>query len=123
MSSPPRIHSYLRTHRRKWALTQKELIYLLGRECASSISRLEQGKRPPCAALLLTCEVLFGITPRELFPKLYADVEEELLARAAKLYETLEGNEGPVVEKKKEFLDNVLKRAVTRINTSKDHES
>jgi transcriptional regulator with XRE-family HTH domain len=111
--SSPRIHSYLRKHRRQWALTQKELIFLLGRDCASLISRLEQGKRVPCAAMLLACEILFGSTSRELFPKLYTDVEDGVLQRAAKLYEEIERHEGPVAARKKEFINIVLKRAVT----------
>jgi transcriptional regulator with XRE-family HTH domain len=121
--SSPHVHSYLRTHRRKWALTQKELIFLLGRDCASSISRLEQGKRTPGAATLLACEVLFGITPRELFPKLYLEAEEGLLARAAELYEKLERDKGPVAARKRELLDIVLRRAITRVNNHKEHES
>lgn len=111
-----RVHCYLRKERRKWALTQKELAFLLERTSSAHMSRLEQCKRLPSARILIACEVLFGIPARKLFPKLYADIEESVLARAATLYETLEGDFGRVAVKKKELLSALLKRAITRLN-------
>lgn len=111
-----RVQSYLRTERRKWALTQKELTFLLGRKSPTHTSRLEQGKRIPSADALLACEILFGIHPRILFPKLYADVEEQVLARASTLYEQLEQEGSLPAQRKKEFLSAALKRAITRLN-------
>ena len=114
MSSP--VHSYLRTHRRKWALTQEELAFLLGQKSSAHISRLEQGKRLPGTDVVLACEVLFGITPRSLFPKLYEDVEKAVLARAATLYKRLDKEMSKAAMRKKEFLSTILHRAVTQLN-------
>lgn len=114
MSSP--VHSYLRTHRRKWALTQKELAFLLGHKSATHVSRLEQGKRIPGTDVVLACEVLFGITPRSCFPHLYTGVEEAVHSRAAILHESLEKKTGKAAMRKKEFLSSVLKRAITSPN-------
>lgn len=114
MSSP--VHSYLRTHRRKWALTQKELAFLLGQKSSAHISRLEQGKRIPSTDVILACEVLFGVKPRSLFPKLYEDVEKAVLARAATLHERLSNQMSKSAMRKKEFLVAFLKGTVTELN-------
>lgn len=111
-----RIHTYLRTHRRKWALTQKEIAFLVGNKSAAHISRLEQGKRKPTKEIVLACEVLFGLSPKQCFPKVYEEIEENVLARAATLYERLDHETGKVPVRKKEFLTAALRRAVTRIN-------
>lgn len=114
MSSP--VHGYLRTHRRKWALTQKELAFLLGHKSSTHVSRLEQGTRIPNKDVVLACEVLFGLTPRSFFPKLYTDIEEAVLARAATLYKRLDKETSHTAMRKKEFLSAALKRAITHLN-------
>ena len=117
MSSP--VHSYLRAHRRKWALTQKELAFLFGRKSSTHVSRLEKHKRMPAIEIVLACEILFDTTPRALYPKLYADIEERVLARASKLYERLERETNYTAVRKKELLSVALKRAITRLNETK----
>jgi len=113
---PSFIHDYLRSHRRKWAITQKELAFLLGHKSPTHISRLEQGKRIPSKDVVLACEVLFGVPARSCFPKLYAEIEETVLARAATLYERIDNETSKTAIRKKEFLATALKRAITRNN-------
>ncbi|MBI5450143.1 MAG: helix-turn-helix transcriptional regulator [Gammaproteobacteria bacterium] len=113
------VHSYLRTHRREWALTQKELALLLGRASSTYISRIEQGKRAPSTDIVLACEVLFAVSPKEMFPKLYSHNEEAVMARAAKFFASLEKETDHAAMRKKELLALVLKRAITRINNGK----
>lgn len=116
MSTP--VHSYLRTHRRRWALTQRELAFLVGRNSSTHVSRLEHDKRMPRTDIMLACAVLFGVTPADMFPKIHADVEEEVLARAAKLYEVLEKKTSKDAMRKKELLNILLERAITRLITT-----
>lgn len=111
-----RVHCYLRRERRKWALTQKELAFLLSKASSSHMSRLEQCARLPSTAILIASEVLFGLSPREIFPTLYGEIEEKVLARAATLYELLEREASMAATKKKEFLAALLDRAITRLN-------
>jgi transcriptional regulator with XRE-family HTH domain len=118
-----RVHSYLRTERRTWALTQKELSFLFGRKSSTQVSRLEQGERIPALDIVLACEILFTKTPRELFPKLYAELEEEVVRRAAELFEKLAPETDHTSMRKKEFLMALEKRAITRLNNQKEHES
>ena len=113
--SPPLL-CYLRRERRKWAFTQEELAFLLGKTSTPHISRLEQGKSPPSAAILIACEVLFDTTSRTIFPKRYTEIEELVLARAAELYALLESEKTPAAHKKKEFLHTLLNRAITHLN-------
>ena len=114
MSSP--VHSYLRTHRRTWGLTQKELAFLLGRKSPTHVSRLEKRKRAPTVDIVLACEILFGVKSHMIFPTLYEEIEDDVLARAAKLYEELQHKTSRPALRKKEFLSIALKRAITRIN-------
>ena len=66
----------LRTHRRSWGLTQKEMAELLGFESPAHVSRIEQGKRTPSTETALACTALFGVPLEELFPQLAVEIEE-----------------------------------------------
>ncbi|MDC0358591.1 helix-turn-helix domain-containing protein [Oligoflexia bacterium] len=109
-----RPHSYLHLHRRKQCLNQKELAYLLGRKNASFISRFEHRKRHPDLEAAFACQVLFGILPSELFPKLFADVEDSVIRRAYKLHERLSQHRAPTTKAKLKLLKGILARAKDR---------
>ncbi len=81
--------TYLRTIRKRHALTQAELGLLLGYS-TSAISKFETRSSPPTVKLILGCEVIFGGGARELFPAVYRDIEDEVMRRARGLYERLE---------------------------------
>lgn len=70
---------YLRTHRRLWGLTQKELADLIGSVSSAQVSRLENSKRAPRIECALACQVIFGIPPSAMFPDAYASVEEAVM--------------------------------------------
>ena len=82
----------------------------------SHISRVERGKRKPKIDIVIGSEVLFGLMPQHLFPTLYADIEESVLARAATLYEKLDKEENKIAERKKMLLTDAMNRAVNRLN-------
>lgn len=79
----------LRTHRRSWGLTQKEMAELLGFESPAHVSRIEQGKRTPSTETALACTALFGVPLEELFPQLAIEIEERLHERATRLQQGL----------------------------------
>ena len=79
----------LRTHRRSWGMTQRELADLLGFESPAHVSRIEQGKRTPSTETALACTALFGVPLQELFPQLATEIEERLLERATRLHQGL----------------------------------
>lgn len=104
--------NYVRTERRRWALTQKEVADLLGFESRTCISRIEQGKRVPGLESALALEVLFGLAPRSMFPHLYLEVEEDVMSQALHLYEAIEHSTTPRERRKRELLEIALKRAI-----------
>lgn len=108
--------TYLRRERRAWALTQQELATLFGYRSRDYLSRVEQGKREPAQDIVIACHALFGIDPRQMFPNLYADIEETTLLRVYEFVQTLEGKEGDKAERKRAFAQQVLDRAITRLN-------
>lgn len=107
-----RMVCYLRTHRRLWGLTQKELASLLGLTSGSQVSRLEKCKRAPTLKAAIACQVIFGIPPAALFPRLYAEVEEQVMTRIYRFYQGIEHPSTSAEQRKKELFELALKRAV-----------
>src|SRR2546426_2628445 len=83
-------HTHVRRHRKRWALTQDELAEMIGRTQAQ-LSRYEAGEVAPDFETALCFQVIFGHSPRALFPGLYGAVEETVMNRAARLDRGLEG--------------------------------
>lgn len=111
-----RLHSYLHVHRRQRCLNQEELAYLLGKKNASFISRFELRKRDPGLEAAFACQVLFGIPPSELFPRLFTDVEEAVMRRAYKLDQRLRQKPTATTQAKLKLLKGILSRAKIRLD-------
>jgi DNA-binding XRE family transcriptional regulator len=103
--------NYVRTLRRRWALTQEELASLAGIESRSSVSRIEQGERLPSLEAALALEVLFGSAPKSIFPHCYAEVEEAVMRKASVLHEGLIHSTNPAEKRKSALLEGALSRA------------
>ncbi len=80
----------------------------------ASHARFERGERTPTLKRALGCEIIFGIAPRSLFPGLYDQVEEAVMNRAARLYQELEGRADARSTRKRDLLDDMMKRASHR---------
>lgn len=85
-----KITNYLRVRRKQWGLSQAELAFLLGYRSETVVSRFEQSDREVTLACALTCALVFGCEPRELFPALLDQVEDEAVRRMYELYERLQ---------------------------------
>lgn len=105
--------SYLRTHRKRWALSQPELGALLGDLSASLISKYEKVERNPSADSLIGAEFVFGEPARRLFPGLYESIELEVTNRAAILAELLAKSSGRDALVKRELLEAIALRAAS----------
>ncbi len=103
---------YLRTHRRVWGLTQRELATLLGLKSTTHISRIENGKRAPSVESALACQVIFGIPPSAMFPRLYTLVEEKAMRNVYQMHLALSHTTSLSDLRKRELLSIALKRAV-----------
>lgn len=84
-----RLRNNLRTYRRRWHLTQDELAFIFGYTDQSIIARLERQQRPITLAVAYACELLFGVTPAELFPAYFEGVEQAVIERMHQLRDRL----------------------------------
>lgn len=107
---PPH-HNYVRRNRKRHALSADELAALLGGNSHSFIARIERGIREPAFDTALGLQVIFGFAPAELFPDLFARIEDAVMARAADLNRSLEGKVDPASEAKRRLLFAMIERA------------
>jgi transcriptional regulator with XRE-family HTH domain len=110
---------YLRPYRRRWGLTQNELVSLLGLRANGVVSRIERQECLPSLKVAFALEIIFGATALELFPGLFAGVDEDVIARAYDLYERLQGNSSRKIRMKLDLFEDLFKRAKTRANRTK----
>jgi hypothetical protein len=107
----PILQSYLRTHRRNWCLTQREVAFLLGGQAGGQVSRYERLARTPTLEAALCCQVLFGPPPHEIFPGVFAEVERSIIERALALHRELDcGDPRPTLQRKLELLQAIAVR-------------
>lgn len=101
--------SYLRTHRKKSGLTQRELAAILGCIGEGQISRHERGTNTPPLPVAIAYEVLFGAPIASIFSGIRAtvartietrlrDMERKLQAKSAK------GSDASAIAQKLEWL-------------------
>lgn len=102
--------SYLRTRRRKWALTQSELAELLGERSRSVVSKYETLERTPNHEALLALEFVFEETARSLFPALSHEVRRTVLRNAVALREKLAEKSDARSLRKRKLLDALIIR-------------
>ena len=99
----------LRAQRRIWGFSQREMAELLGYRSRTQVSRIEQGKRTPSIETALLCTALFGVSVEELFPQLFAQIEERFRERIHAFGEGLLHTTTLLAERKREHLAAVLK--------------
>jgi len=74
-------YNYIKAHRKRWHMTQKELAFLLGYDGNGYMSRLETGDREPQVEELILLEIIFQKAGHHLFSKYYRSVSDKLLHR------------------------------------------
>jgi len=80
--SSTRLSNYLRSNRKRLALSQDEVAFLLGVKSGTKVCRYERFTRQPTLETALAFEVMFQKPVSELFGGLYQEVEEDVTARA-----------------------------------------
>jgi len=81
----PQLSNYLRSNRKRLALSQGEVAFLLGMENSAEVSRYENFERIPSLETALAYEVIFGMPLSEIFGGLYQRVEGGVANRARML--------------------------------------
>ncbi len=87
--SPSPLPNYLRAHRKRTGLSQKEVSFLVGSDSEARISRHERRKQTPALRTLLAYEILFGTPIRELYSGVAWEVEKSLKQRIRLLLKKL----------------------------------
>ncbi len=78
----PQFTNYLQSNRKRLALSQSEVAFLMGTRGSAKVSRYERFKREPSLRTALALEVIYKRTVSELFDGLYQEVEREVAKRA-----------------------------------------
>ena len=87
----PQLPNHLRSHRKRLALSQEDVAYLLGSESGAKVCRYECFMREPGLRCVLAYEAIFQKPARDLFPGLYSGIERDVASRATKLLARIEG--------------------------------
>jgi|SRR6185369_11798288 transcriptional regulator with XRE-family HTH domain len=83
----PLLPNYLRANRKRLALSQDEVAFLLGTRSGGKVCRYERFVRQPSLETALAYEAIFRRSVSELFPGLYQKVERDVAERAKTLRE------------------------------------
>ena len=103
-------YAFVRSHRRKWGLTQVELARLVGLSSRSAVSRSERADRVPTTATVIACGIIFGLTTQDLFPSLHEKIEATVRLAVAVLQEELADETDKLSIRKRALLAQVLER-------------
>src|SRR5258708_1512507 len=99
-----KVTCYLRTQRREWGLTQKELGRLMPGGSRRRVSLVERELTPPKASELVAYMLLFGTPPPEIFPGYVAKIVDGVLRRAAELSKRMQDDASAEAVRKHELL-------------------
>lgn len=94
----------------QWGLSQAELAHLLGID-ETALCKVETQARRPSLTLMLGVEVVFGHPAKEIFPKEYEKVEDDIMARAKALYAELETSTDDTAREKLRLLTEMIDRS------------
>ena len=81
----PQLPNYLKANRKRLALSQDEVAFLLGAQTGTKVCRYERFVREPSLETALAYEAIFKTSASELFGGLYQKVEREVAERAKML--------------------------------------
>jgi len=100
----------MRTHRRRWGLTQKDLARLLG-VSSSQVSKWERLERKPKLSIVFAYQALFEALPHELLPDLYGLSRTKVCLEARRLHEEIDGVDTRSTRRKRKLLTRILETA------------
>ena len=84
-----KLQNYLRSYRKRFGLSQKEVAFLLGIQSSENISHHENFQQVPNLHTALAFQAVFGVPVAELFAGIYEQVEKETANRARMLMEKM----------------------------------
>lgn len=109
MNVKPRQLNLLRSHRKRSALSQDEVAFLLGSQNGSKVSRYEQLTRKPELETALAYEIIFNCPVSELFPELFEKVKAAVKERANTLAKrVLQASSKSLLSRKRKSVSNII---------------
>ena len=97
--------NYLLSHRKRSALSQEEVAFLLGVQSGAKVCRHERFSRDPGLQTALAYEAIYQKPVSELFPGLFEKIQSEVRARARIMeHKTFSRNTIPVAARKRKTL-------------------
>lgn len=84
-----RLANYIRTHRKRLGLTQKDVAFLLNVYDGAKVCRYEQFKSEPSLRTALALEIIFRMSVSELFAGLHDSAQHDVLVRTRQLQRQL----------------------------------
>jgi transcriptional regulator with XRE-family HTH domain len=99
--------NYLRSNRKRLALSQDDVAFLLGTQSGAKVCRYERFVREPSLETALAYEVIFQRSASELFGGLYQKVEREVMARAKAL-----ADRGKANPRKRQIFTNIANKSL-----------
>lgn len=103
--------NHIRSHRKRWRLSQHELALLVGFKNPEPISRAERAVGRQALTFALACEVIFDVPVAKLFPGLVAEITEDVLNECEVLHDRIKGKSGAADREKRKMLAKLLGRA------------
>jgi hypothetical protein len=101
--------NYIRAHRRRYGLTQRELGILVGYEDGFAVGRHERSSAAPPLIVALAYEIVFEIPPAKLFAGFHSAVAQSVARNKQELKTELLRLGGKSSESKREKIQWLLK--------------
>ena len=111
-------HNHLRRYRKRGALSQAEIAFLIGAGCGTKVSRHERSSRPPSLQTALAYQAIFSVPVHELFPEDYRHAVTAVKGRAAALSRSVAHRPA---DRKAPFKQRLLASAVADAAVSPSH--
>ena len=109
--------NYLRSHRKRLALSQEDVAFLLGTLSGAKMCRYERFVREPSFEVALALVIIFQKPLEEIFAGTYRQVEKRVAARAKVLGYRLDRKRlGQLTKRRRETLQNLA--ALTKVKQS-----
>jgi len=96
--------NYLRANRKRLALSQADVAFLLGKQIGANLSRYENLTQTPSLENALAFEIIYKLSASELFGGLYGQMEKEIAGRAKVLTEKNDRRSGGQAAKRRAAL-------------------
>lgn len=105
----PQLHNYLRANRRRLALSQADVAFLLGAQSSAKVCHYENFTRVPSLEAALALEAIYKRSVSELFGGLYQQAERKVAKRTKMLLAKVDSRPGGRSSRKRNALINLAR--------------